>query len=564
MTPRVPRALALAPALTVAAFALPIGAGLAGTLLPAFGVLPALGRTQPGLEAWRTLIAQPGFEASLRLTLITGTVSAAASLTLACLIAAALHGRRRAARLGALIAPLMATPHAAVAIGVAFLVAPSGWAVRWVSPQLTGWQLPPDVSTVGHASGWPIVLSLLLKEVPYLLLMIVGALHQVPAAKRVDAARALGYPASAAWLKAVLPTVWPQIRLPAAAVLAYSLSAVEPAAILGPGNPPTLAVLALRWFVDPDPTMALPASAAATLLAAIVLAALLAARGLEAAGARLGRAWIERGARTSGRAPAGAAIAAGALLLAAAVASLAGLLLWAFARQWRFPAALPQTWTLDTWHRQASSLADPLATTVIVAAIATAIAIALAVACLEHEARTASGARPRTLALLYLPLLVPQIAFLFGLQVLLARLGADGATAAVIWAHLVYVLPYVFLSLTDPWRAFDRRYERSALSLGRSRLRVFWAIKLPMLLAPLAIAAAIGIAVSVGQYLPTLFAGAGRVATLTTEAVTLAGGADRRVIAVWAVLQSALPLAAYLLAVAVPAALFARRRGMTR
>ena len=567
MTPRAPRVLALAPALTVAAFALPIGAGLAGTLLPAFGVLPALGRTEPGLDAWRALVAQPGFETSLRLTLVTGIVATLASVALAFGLAAALHGGRRASRIGAAVAPLMATPHAAVAIGVAFLVAPSGWAARWVSPGLTGWEVPPDVLTVGHPSGWPIVLGLLLKEVPYLLLMIVGALHQVPAAQRVDAARAMGYDAATAWLKVVLPAIWPQVRLPAAAVLAYSLSAVEAAAILGPGTPPTLAVLAVRWFSDPDPAMALPASAAATLLGLLVLAVLAAARALEALAAAVGRAWIGRGARSSGRAPAAAALVAGAALLAAAAASLGGLLLWAFARQWRFPAALPQAWTLESWQRQASSLAGPLASTATIAAAATAIALVLAVACLEHEARrpsAAPGARDRGLALLYLPLLVPQVAFLFGLQVLLARAGADGATAAVVWAHLVYVLPYVFLSLADPWRAFDRRYERSALSLGRSRLRTFVAIKLPMLLAPLAIAAAIGIAVSVGQYLPTLFAGAGRVATLTTEAVTLAGGADRRVIAVWAVLQAALPLAAYLLAVLVPALVFARRRGMAR
>ena len=66
---------------------------------------------------------------------------------------------------------------------------------------------------------------------------------------------------------------------------------------------------------------------------------------------------------------------------------------------------------------------------------------------------------------------------------------------------------------------------------------------------------------SVGQYLPTLFAGAGRVATLTTEAVTLSSGADRRVIGTWAALQALFPLLAYLLATVVPRMLHARRRG---
>ena len=157
---------------------------------------------------------------------------------------------------------------------------------------------------------------------------------------------------------------------------------------------------------------------------------------------------------------------------------------------------------------------------------------------------------------------MPQVAFLFGTQVLLVRLGFDATLPAVIWAHLIFVLPYMFLSLADPWRAFDARYTRSALALGSSPLRVLIRVKLPILLKPLLIACAVAFAVSVGQYLPTLFAGSGRVATLTTEAVTLAASADRRVIGTWALTQAVLPWFGYLLAALVPAALYARRRAL--
>ena len=175
---------------------------------------------------------------------------------------------------------------------------------------------------------------------------------------------------------------------------------------------------------------------------------------------------------------------------------------------------------------------------------------------------SASFAVSASVWLLYMPLLVPQIAFLFGLQVLLIRLGLDATLAAAVWAHLVFVLPYLFLSLVEPWRAFDARYARAAASLGASPWRVFWRVKLPILLEPLLIACAVAFAVSVGQYLPTLFAGAGRVATLTTEAVTLSAGADRRVIATWAVLQGLFPLLAYFLATMVPRILHVHRKGL--
>ena len=83
-----------------------------------------------------------------------------------------------------------------------------------------------------------------------------------------------------------------------------------------------------------------------------------------------------------------------------------------------------------------------------------------------------------------------------------------------------------------------------------------------MLLRPIMVATAVGFTVSMGQYLPTLFAGAGRLDTLTTEAVSLASGADRRAIGAYALLQMTLPFIAFGLAAAAPAWLFRNRRGL--
>jgi putative thiamine transport system permease protein len=149
-----------------------------------------------------------------------------------------------------------------------------------------------------------------------------------------------------------------------------------------------------------------------------------------------------------------------------------------------------------------------------------------------------------------------------GFQTLSIVTGFDGGRAAVVLAHLVFVLPYVFLSLSDPWRAWDRRQDTIARALGAGPDRVLWAVRLPMLLRPLLIASAVGFAVSVGQYLPTLLVGAGRVATLTTEAVALASGGDRRVIGVFALAQTAAAFAPFALAVLLPRVLWRNRKGM--
>ncbi|MEJ2019038.1 MAG: hypothetical protein P8X51_12320, partial [Maritimibacter sp.] len=53
-----------------------------------------------------------------------------------------------------------------------------------------------------------------------------------------------------------------------------------------------------------------------------------------------------------------------------------------------------------------------------------------------------------------------------------------------------------------------------------------------------------------------------RVATLTTEAVTLSSSSDRRVVGVYASLQAAIPFIAYALAFLTPALLHRHRRDL--
>jgi putative thiamine transport system permease protein len=546
---RRPDLLQAVPALTLAVFLAPIAAGLLGTLLPAFGVLPALASTEISLEPWRRLLLAAELPAALRLTLTSGLLASIASVALVVTFCAAAHGTRLFRTLERLLAPLLAVPHAAVAIGLAFLLAPSGWIVRLLSPWATGWTTPPDLATVQDPLGLALTVGLVVKEVPYLLLMTLAAAGQVEVKESLAIARSLGYGPATAWLKAVLPRVYPQIRLPIYAVIAYSLSVVDMALLLAPATPPPLAPLLLRWFNDPDFALRYCAAAGAILQLLVVVAAIAAWRGVEALAVRLGRRWIAAGGR-GGRGQAMRIAVGGAMLLAVAlaVAAIAANALWSLAERWRYPAVLPTEWTLMRWAHHAGELGSLAWTTAVLGTIAAFGALALTLGCLENEQRHGLHVSNRGLWLIYAPLLVPQMSFLFGLQVLLVTVGLDGSWIGLAWNHLLFVLPYVFLSLADPFRRLDERYARSARCLGATPNRVFWRIKLPMLRRPVLAAFAVGFAVSAAQYLPTLFAGAGRFATLTTEAVSLAAGADRRVIGLYALVQALLPLAAFLLA----------------
>ena len=566
MTPAAQREgplLRLAPAVTITLMLGPVAAGLAGTLLPAFGYLPALGGTHVSLAPFHALMDKPGLARSLLLSLSTGLCATFAAFFLIVVFTACFEGSRAFAVLRRALSPVLAVPHAAAAFGLAFLVAPSGFAMRLVSPWATGFERPPDVLVIGDPLGLAMTAGLAIKEMPFLFLMLLAALPQTDSLRSRQMATSLGYRPVAAWLKTVLPRAYPQIRLPIFAVIAYSTSVVDVALILGPTTPAPLAVRLIGWMHDPDISMRFVASAGALLQLFVSAGAI----GLWILGeqlvARIGRRTYASGRRSLAERPmallAGLAVPVSLLSLYVGLGLLA---LWSLAGHWSFPDALPAHLTLAVWSRHLDGVAEVVATTLAIALPATLVALGLALACLERESRTGESRPHRGLPLLYIPLLVPQVAFLFGLQVLLLIVGLHDTLTAVALAHLVFLLPYVFLALSDPWRALDPRYAQMAAGLGASANRIFWRIRLPLLARAVAAAAALAVAVSTSQYLPTLLVGGGRVSTVTTEAVALAAGGNRRLVGIYALLQTLLPLAAFALAALVPHILFRGRAGM--
>jgi putative thiamine transport system permease protein len=555
--------IGLLPWLTLGLLGLPVASGLLGALLPAFGYLPALDGDRLTLAPWRALFNMPGMIDMIRLSLVTGLASAALSLGIVVLFWGSFLHTPLYRRVQRWLSPLLAVPHAAAAIGLAFLLAPSGWVVRALSPWATGWQYPPDYAFPGDPWGLSLILGLMIKEVPFLLLMSLAALVQCQAHERLTVARSLGYGPLTAFLKVVMPGLYPLLRLPVYAVIAFSTSTVDVALILGPNTPSTLAVSVVRWLNDPSLTMRFMASAGALLQMLLTLVALAAWYAVERLVAYLGQGWVQDGRRQCGERWLGrAALLSLRLVLGLMMAGLVGLALWSIAGYWPFPHFLPWPPTPQNWLGAASGLAAPIRQSLLVAGAATLLSVILVLGSLEAETRRGRPLWPWAQLIIYLPLLVPSVVFLFGLVMMQVQAGVRPGLGAVILGHAVFVLPYVFLSLAEGYRRLDPRWSQQARSLGAGPWRIFLCVRLPLLLAPILTASAVGFAVSIGQYLPTVLMGAGRVVTVTTEAVTMASGGDRRLTAIFALAQLILPALAFLLAILVPRYLFRKRRGL--
>lgn len=514
-------------------------------------------------HAWRDMLAEPQASRAQALTLITGLTATLLSWIMTALLLSRTFPGSRWPRLVRLLSPLLAVPHAAFAIGLLFLISPSGWLLRVLSPWATGFESPPPWVTSQDPWGVGLVLVLVAKEVPFLLWTAAAQLQRPDVGQRLaremQIACSMGYQPQAAWWQVVWPQLWVRLWAPTLAVLAYSLTVTDMALIIGPTSPPTLAVLSWQWLVDADAAVNAQGAVAAWWLALTVAASAAALWLVREPIARAGHSHGRRGrARPTWSAVDRASITRAvnrfipwldlpcplwalvgsylAVMLALAVGSVSGV--------WPFPAVWPESFSLQGWASVARS-SGTVGTTLVLGAVAATTALAWSVAWLEWAPPQWDT---RVRQLLYLPLLLPSVLWVLGVHRLSLAWGLDGQAAGLWLAHSLAALPYVLIALSPAYTGFDARYAQVTASLGHRRFAFLLKVKWPLLKAALASALAVGFAVSAAQYLPTLFIGAGRFATITTEAVTLASGAQRSLTAAYAWLQWLLPVFGFALA----------------
>jgi len=536
-------------ALTIAlAFLGPLVLGLGGTLASALGWFP-------GSLAGMRLFDDPRWWPATQHTLWTGLASTALALGLTLAAVVVWWGRSSLVRVQRLLPAFLAVPHAALAVGLVFLLAPSGWWARLLAPVLE-WSRPSDAWVVPDAHGISLILGLALKEFPFLLLTALAYLPRLQPNLHLAQGRLLGYAPGQVWMRVLFPPLMRMMRLPVAVVLAYNLTVVDMALILGPGQPPTLAVWVVEYFYQAG------GRAQASVAALYLLGVLLLGFALAECLYRLS-GWLLRPARTNGRRQPSRPWIAPSIgilvwwVLVTAAMALASLLVWSLSQRWRFPDIWPSQWTERFWLGRWSDWAPLLENSLGLALVSSLLALASAVAWLELERHRQV---PKLDALWYLPLFLPQVCVLLGWQAAALLAGADGAWITLVWAHWMYAMPYALLMLASPWRALGPEWDRQARLLGAGYFKRLFRVRLGLLLRPVLTAWAVAMAVSIAQYLPTLLLGAGRHPTLTTELVTSFGGVDRRVIGTLASLQMLLPALAFALALLLPAWLYRNRR----
>ena len=562
---------------------IPVLAGLVGVIFPALGYFPAIGANAFSTQVFATLFDLPDIWQMMWLSLFTGVGSTLLAVIAAFCILATFYQSSLLGKIQGVLSPFLVFPHAAAAISLLFVVSPSGifaatttrlnayFSHAFTTPfvnEISEMALPAanDGTLLYDGLGLSILIALSLKELPFILLMTLSVMSQPLVKKKltgyVKVGTALGYSPTASFFKLVLPTIFSQIKLPLLAVLVFATSNVEIPLILGPNNPSTLAVAIMHWFNHIDLSMRLLASSAAVVQVAVSAVAVVLFLGIERLVAYTGKRSLSGGNRyfadTALRACGFTVMAVYIILICAVVYTV---VVYSFAKQWHFPLLLPEGLTLLHWSTATSALTTPLINTLLLGVLVSTNSLVLVLFTLESEqlkpARVvASNAFSVSL---FLPLLVPGVAFLYGLVWFQQLVFQNAVWFHTYVAHMVYVLPYVFLSMAVAYRKFDNRYAMVAQSLGKTPWQVFYHVKLPSLFSAIMVAWALGLAISFSQYLPTLLASGGTLPTVTTEAVASVSGSSTRLTAVYVIIQAVMPLIGFMIAWYMPAIATRRR-----
>jgi len=527
-----------------------IGVGL--ILLPLIPGVILLLLPATSVEVWQAVATDPQIPKAFVTTLVSSIGSTLLALLISSWAMMRFYPSKHWTNLQKQTPFYLSFPHAAFAIGFTFLFAPSGWFARLLSIPFD-WQAPPQWITIQDPWGISLMLVLALKE-SWFLLWVMFALPGLQTIQhQMTQAQSMGYARNQIWWQIVFPQILPKLSWALLSIFAYSLSVVDLAIILGPSTPPTLAVLGWQWFTDFGPLQHDKASVVSFILLVLLLTGFL-------MGWLFLKLYLWFISSPSGvRKKQGSkpkwlpSPSAFTITISKAITLLVALmlLLWSFAGTWFFPEVLPNSFNLKSWYKSDFS---PLFITLCLAITSVVIVLPATLLWLEWG--------PKRQAWLYFPLILPPLTLAAAQFEILLHLKLDNTFIGVVWSHLAWVMPYMLLVLAGSYRAFDERYYLRAQTLGYSQWCACLYIKWPMLIRPILAACAVGFSVSVAQYLPTLFAGGGRFETVTTEAVALSAGGNRRILAIQTLLQALLPLVGFMCATIAGLLLVRNRKGM--
>ena len=166
-----------------------------------------------------------------------------------------------------------------------------------------------------------------------------------------------------------------------------------------------------------------------------------------------------------------------------------------------------QGFTLNHWKDPFANpdLAVALKNSILIAIIATVIATALGTFMAMSLVRYRFRGRGTVDFYVFLPLATPEVVLGAALLALFLQAGTNTGFATIVIAHVMFTISYVVVTVKARLEGMDRHIEEAAMDLGATEWATFRKITLPMIAPGVAAAALLAAAISVDDFVITVF-----------------------------------------------------------
>jgi spermidine/putrescine transport system permease protein len=166
-----------------------------------------------------------------------------------------------------------------------------------------------------------------------------------------------------------------------------------------------------------------------------------------------------------------------------------------------------QSFTFDNWrdplrnHELTHAFVESLKIAAISTTIATVLGSLIAIALSRYQFKGSGGLN----LFLVLPLTTPEIVLGSSLATLFLDSDVTRGFSTIVIAHVMFQVSFVALTVRARVRGFDWTLEQAAQDLGATPLRTFWKVTFPLILPGILAAALLSFALSIDDYIITLF-----------------------------------------------------------
>lgn len=431
----------------------------------------------------------------------------------------------------------LSVPHLAYMIGVLFLISSTGFFARIFSLEnFSGLDHDPLALSLAIALGF--------KESLFLLFVLLPKLYNEKLKKENIVSLTFGHNAFTSWQYVLWPQMIKSLRYSSWIVLAYSVSVVDLSMAIGPTNPPPFSVVLWEFFQNPgEISQAKSLLGSFVMIFQLIFLIILWESLLKINFFIIKKIFLYKNKKINlqWNPP---TLFIFWFYITLLFLPFFILLLWSFGENWVYPNIFPASLTVKNIILSFVEIKEHLWTTGLLAFFSSLISVVLCLIWLEWDRLPYLGFAD---VLILLVPIFPMLPLLFGLQIYLKKMIFLNPFMSVLYVHIFFNFPFVFLILKNYFFDFDKRYKFISASLGKSSYDFFIKIRLPLLKKGIFTAFSIGFAVSIAQYLSTVMIGAGRVETMTTDMIVAVAGEKRKGMAIFGLLQMLLPLIFFLL-----------------